>query len=86
MQLLVIKFSPPSFYFLSFRSRRRPQHPVLKHSNTTKSEMDGAFADPENMCPVEMLELYSLAHLSFRSLHNTSDVLPHIFKTVFYIP
>ena len=33
-------------YFLSFRSRYCPQHPVHKHSNTTKSKMDTAFADP----------------------------------------
>jgi len=33
-------------YFLSFRSTYCPQHPVRKPSNTTKSKMDRAFADP----------------------------------------
>jgi hypothetical protein len=27
-----MQFSPASSYFLSFRSRYSPQHPVLKHT------------------------------------------------------
>jgi hypothetical protein len=37
------------------------------------------------LCVAEMLELYSLAHLSSTSFDNFGDVLPHIFKTILYI-